>query len=56
MAHERELDWRGVTISIVGVVGLQVSYTAAFQDAQRAAMEWNERQEAAFEAAHPDTP
>jgi hypothetical protein len=33
-----------------------VSYTAAYQDAQRAVIQFNERQEAAFAALHPEAP
>jgi hypothetical protein len=56
MAKNGELDWRGVTISLLGIVGLQVSYTMAYQDAQRAAVLFNERQEAWFGERHPEAP
>lgn len=45
-----------VGLSTAGFVGLQVSYTTAYQDAQRASLEFNERAEAAFEDAHPSAP
>lgn len=56
MIRDRELDWQGVILSGIGFVGLQVSYTLAFQDAQRGAIRFNERQEKRFLADHPDTP
>jgi hypothetical protein len=56
MAKNGDLDWRGVTVSLLGVVGLQVSYTMAYQDAQRGAVLFNERQERLFEERHPEAP
>ena len=56
MARRWALDWKSVAIATVGIVGLQVTYTTAYQAAQRDALQFNERQEAAFEAAHPDAP
>lgn len=52
MARHDELDWRGVTLALVGLVGLQVTYTVSYQDAQRSAVERNERAEETFFAAH----
>ena len=56
MIRDRRLDWQGVLLSAAGFVGLQVSYTLAFQDAQRGAIAFNEEQERRFLAAHPDAP
>jgi hypothetical protein len=56
MAKDENLDWRGVLISLTGIVALQVSYASAYSDAQRSVLEFNERQEAAFERAHPEAP
>ncbi len=56
MIRARRFGWFPSALSAVGGIGLQVTYTTAYQDAQRAVLEYNERQEAAFEAAHPDAP
>ncbi|MFL5350778.1 MAG: hypothetical protein ACJ8AT_38905 [Hyalangium sp.] len=56
LAHERHLRWIPILLSTAGFTGLQVSYTAAYQDAQRAVLQFNERQEAAFSTAHPEAP
>jgi TM2 domain-containing membrane protein YozV len=56
VARNRALDWKSVTVATVGIVGLQVTYTTAYQAAQRDALDFNERQEAAFEDAHPNAP
>jgi TM2 domain-containing membrane protein YozV len=56
LAHERHLRWVPIVLSSAGFAGLQVSYTAAYQDAQRAVLQFNERQEAAFAARHPEAP
>jgi hypothetical protein len=53
---DAEFDWRSTLVSVLGFVGLQVTYTSSYQDAQRSALEFNERQEAAFEASHPQAP
>jgi hypothetical protein len=45
-----------IAASTLGFIGLQVVYTTSYQDAQRAALEYDERQEAAFMAAHPAAP
>ena len=55
-ARGHALGWQGVAVSTAGLIGLQVSYTTAYQDAQRAALEFDERDEAAFFAAHPAAP
>jgi len=54
--HEDALGWKRVAASTAGLIGLQVVYTTSYQDAQRAALEYDERQEAAFLAAHPRAP
>lgn len=56
LAQERHLRWVPIILSTAGFAGLQVSYTAAYQDAQRAVLQFNERQEAAFAASHPEAP
>ncbi len=56
LAQERHLRWVPILLSSAGFAGLQVSYTAAYQDAQRAVLQFNERQEAAFAATHPEVP
>jgi hypothetical protein len=43
-------------LSFIGLVGVEVSYTDAYQDAQHRALEYNERVERDFNAAHPDAP
>ena len=50
------LGWKRIAVSTAGFIGLQVVYSTAFQDAQRAALEFDERQEAAFLSAHPEAP
>jgi hypothetical protein len=49
-------DWPYVASSFAGIILLNVAYTTAYQDALRAAVQFNERQEAAFEARHPEGP
>ncbi len=56
MVQSRKVGWLPTALSLLGIVGLQVTYTTSYQDAQRAVLDFNERQEAAFEAAHPATP
>jgi hypothetical protein len=56
MIRDRDLDWTGAGISVLGFIGLQVSYTLAFQDAQRGAIAFNERAEASFRESHPGAP
>ncbi len=53
---DREVPWTGLAISAAGFVGLQISYTLAFQDAQRGALPFNEGMESRFRAAHPCAP
>lgn len=54
--HQHDASWQRLLLATGGLVGLQVVYTTAYQDAQRAALEFNEREEARFEDAHPDAP
>ena len=54
--HQDALGCKRIAVSIVGFIGLQVSCTTAYQDAQRAALEYDERQEAAVFASHPSAP
>ncbi len=56
MVRAERFGWLPTALSLVGIVGLQVTYTTSYQDAQRAVLDFNERQEAAFEAAHPPAP
>lgn len=56
MIRDRQLDWQGVVLSAAGLVGLQVSYTLAFKDAQRGAIEYNEDREDGFLSRHPGAP
>jgi TM2 domain-containing membrane protein YozV len=56
MVSERRFGWLPTALSFLGLVGLQVTYTTSYQDAQRAVLDFNERQEAVFEAAHPVQP
>lgn len=55
-----DLTWRGdwplLATGLGGLALLSIDYTAAWQDAQRGVVEFNERQEAAFEDHHPDAP
>ena len=55
-ARQNSLGWQRIAWSTLGFVGLQVVYTTSYQDAQRAALEFDEREEAAFMAAHPAAP
>ncbi len=56
MLREHRFRWGLSALSAAGGIGLQVTYTTSYQDAQRAVLEFNERQEAAFEAEHPLAP
>lgn len=56
MIQDQRLDWAPALISLAGLVGLQVTYTTAYQDAKRQAIEFNEAKEAAFNLGHPDAP
>ncbi len=49
-------DWPLLVTGTVGVVILSLDYTSSYQDAVRGVVHFNERKEAAFEAAHPDAP
>lgn len=55
-ARQDSYTWQRLTASTLGFIGLQVVYTTSYQDAQRAALEYDERAEAAFMAAHPAAP
>lgn len=56
MLRDRRVDWAGLAISAVGFIGLQISYTLAFEDAQRGALLFNEDKENRFRASHADAP
>jgi hypothetical protein len=62
LAYERgsELSWReDWPLLVVGVAGasvLAIDYSSSYQDAQRAVLELNERQEATFEDRRPAAP
>lgn len=49
-------DWPLLVSAAVGAGVLAIDYSASYQDARKTALELNEREEAAFEAAHPDAP
>jgi hypothetical protein len=48
------LAYAGVAVG--GLVVLNIDYTLAHQDALRAVMQFNEREEMRFEDRHPDAP
>ena len=54
--NQDSLGWKRIAVSTAGFIGLQVVYTTSYQDAQRAALDFDEREEAAFMAAHPQAP
>ncbi len=56
MVRAQQFRWAPTVLSLAGLVGLQVTYTTAYQDAQRAVLDFNERQEAAFDAANGEPP
>lgn len=56
MLRDRRVDWAGLAISAAGFIGLQISYTLAFEDAQRGALLFNEAKEKGFRASHPGAP
>jgi hypothetical protein len=62
LAYERgsdlsfEHDWPLIVIAVAGASTLAIDYSTSFQDAQRAVLEFNERQEAAFEDRRPEAP
>lgn len=49
-------DWPLLAAGIGGVILLSIDITAAYQDAMRGVVQWNERMEAAFQASHPGAP
>ena len=49
-------DWPLVATGVAGLVLLSIDYTAAYRDALRGVVEFNERNEAAFELQHPEAP
>lgn len=53
MIKNGEVSWTGLAVSAAGFVGIRISYTLAFQDAQRGALLFNEGMESRFRAAHP---
>ena len=55
-----ELEWRGdwplLLSAVLGFVILNVDYTVSYEDAIRAVIQFNEREQARFEARHPEAP
>jgi hypothetical protein len=49
-------DWPLLAVGVGGLVVLSIDYTAAYQDALRGVVDFNERAENAFAARHPDAP
>jgi len=49
-------DWPLLVTGIVGASVLTLDYTSSYQDAVSSVIDYNERSEAEFEAAHPDAP
>jgi hypothetical protein len=49
-------DWPYVAAPFVGIILLNVAYTTAYQDAVRAAVQFNERAEESFADRHPEAP
>jgi hypothetical protein len=49
-------DWPLLVTGIVGASVLTLDYTSSYDDALRSVIEYNERTEAEFEAAHADAP
>jgi hypothetical protein len=49
-------DWPYVAAPFIGIILLNVVYTTAYQDAVRAAVQFNERAEEAFASRHPEAP
>jgi hypothetical protein len=49
-------DWPLLAISLSGLFVLNIDYTTSYQDALRGVVQYNERQEEAFERAHPNAP
>jgi hypothetical protein len=49
-------DWPLLARALTGLIVLSVDYTLAYEDAIRGVVEFNERQERAFELRHPHAP
>jgi hypothetical protein len=49
-------DWPLFAVAVAGASVLGIDYSSSYKDAQRAALEFNEREEAAFEARQPTAP
>lgn len=47
-------NWPLLAIGLAGLVSLSIDYTAAYQDAMRGVVEFNERREAEFQARRPE--
>ena len=56
LIQQQKFQWLPAVLSALGVIGLEVTYSTSFEDAQRAVLQFNERQEHTFELAHPDAP
>ncbi len=62
IAYQRghELEWGNswplIATGFAGLIVLSINYTAAYQDAMRAVVEFNEREEDKFLKRHPDAP
>jgi len=48
-------DWPLLASGLGGLIVLSIDYTSAYQDALRGVVDWNEHQEAVFEASHPES-
>jgi hypothetical protein len=49
-------DWPLLAVGVGGLAVLSIDYTAAYQDAMRGVVEYNERVEDQFQARHPEAP
>jgi hypothetical protein len=62
VAYERrheltwQQDWPLLAVGVGGLVLLSIDYTAAYHDAMRGVVDFNERVENEFAARHPDAP
>ena len=62
IAYERRADlswsrdWPLLATGLGGLVVLSIDYSDSYEDALRAVIQYNERQEEAFEAKHPEAP
>jgi hypothetical protein len=56
MLRDQRFNWAGALLSLSGLIGLQVTYGNANEDAKRLAVEFNEGQEARFRSAHLEAP